>query len=327
MTMQDLEFKHPTAYSYSASYQRQLPWDIAADVTYVGRVGTHLQRERNINQLLPGTLQANPGINANALRPYPGFANIRLSENAGRSEYNGLQLSLERRFRRGLGFGLAYTLSKVQDNGSDKRNLMFNAYDDSGYWGISDNDRTHVLAVHYLYELPFWRQQDTLVKKILGGWQLSGVTFFQSGRPMSVWRGDDIAGVGDTTNQPWDLVGDPKVSDPSFSLGRTVDQNFWFNPKAFAQQAPGTFGNSGRNILRAPWFQSWDAALFKNVPLGGTRRLQIRLEVFNFLNHPNLGDTNAANGGVIIDPRSADFGRVLTKTSERNVQLGAKFSF
>ncbi len=165
------------------------------------------------------------------------------------------------------------------------------------------------------------------MKKILGGWQLSGVTFFQSGRPFSVMRGDDVAGVGDTTAQPWDLVGDPTVSSPQFSKGRNVDQSFWFNPQAFKQAAQGTFGNSGRNILRAPWFQSWDMALFKNVPLGGTRRLQLRLEVFNFPNHPNLGDANAGNGGVVNDPKSADFGRVLTKTGERNVQLGVKFMF
>ncbi len=334
MTEQDPVFNHPTAYGWSVSFQRQLPWDIAADVTYVGRVGTHLQRERNINQLLPGTKLANPGVNDFALRPYLGFATIRLSENAGRSEYNGLQLSLERRFRNGLGFGLAYTLSKLQDNGSDKRNLMYNAYDDSGYWSISDNDRTHVLAFHYLYELPFWRNQDTTLKKILGGWQVSGVTFFQSGRPLVVWRNDDRAGVGDTTPQPWDLVGDPKVSNPSFSQGTSKDQSFWFNPQAFKQPAPGTFGNAGRNPsgLRGPVFQSWDIALFKNVPLGGTRRLQFRLEAFNFINHPNIGDPNAGQsgnllGGVDVNPTSASFGRVTTKTSERNVQLGVKFMF
>ena len=97
MTMQDLQFKHPTAYDWSASFQRELPFDVAVDVSYVGRMGLHLQRERNINQLLPGTLQANPGVNVNALRPYTGFGVIRLSENAGRSIYHGLQVSVERR--------------------------------------------------------------------------------------------------------------------------------------------------------------------------------------------------------------------------------------
>ncbi|HYU41843.1 MAG TPA: carboxypeptidase regulatory-like domain-containing protein [Vicinamibacteria bacterium] len=320
MTEQDPVFKHPTAYHWSLSLQRELPLHVVADVTYVGRMGVHLQRERNINQLQPGTVQANPGVNVNALRPYLGFATIRLSENAGRSIYHGLQLNLERRFSNGLGFGAAYTLSRLRDNGSDKRNLLFNAFDDSGYWDVSDNDRTHLFNVHYLYELPFGRKQDTLVKKILGGWQISGVTYFQSGAPLHVWRSDDVAGVGDTTAQPWDLVGDPKVSNPQFSNGRSVDQNFWFNPQAFAQPAPGTFGNAGRNPVSGPIFQSWDIALFKNVPLGGSRRVQLRLEAFNFINHPNLNNPNS-------DPRSADFGRVLAKSSERNIQLGVKFSF
>jgi hypothetical protein len=333
MTMQDLQFKHPTAYDWSASFQRELPFDVAVDVSYVGRMGIHLQRERNINQLLPGTLQANPGVNVNALRPYEGFGVIRLSENAGRSIYHGLQVGLERRFRNGLGFGVAYTYSRLRDNASDKRNILFNAYSDVGYWGISDNDRTHVLNFHYLYELPFWRDQDSTLKRILGGWQISGVTYFQSGRPLTVWRGDDYAGVGESTPQPWNLVGNPQVSNPQFSRGVNTDQNLWFNPAAFAAPAPGTFGNAGRNILRSPWFSDWDIALFKSIPIGDKHRLQLRAEFFNFLNHPNLGDPNngsptaSTNGGVSIDPKSASFGRVLTKTNERNVQLGVKFTF
>jgi hypothetical protein len=174
---------------------------------------------------------------------------------------------------------------------------------------------------------------------LLGGWQVSGVTYFQSGLPLTISRSDDIAGVGDTTAQPWNLVGDPQLANPQFSNGRAVDQNFWFNTAAFARPAPGTFGNAGRNPdgLRAPSFQSWDIALFKNIPLGGRKRLQLRLEAFNFINHPNLGNsTQTAStsggastvvGGVNVDPNSADFGRVLTKTGERNIQLGAKFSF
>jgi len=163
--------------------------------------------------------------------------------------------------------------------------------------------------------------------------------YYQSGRPLSIWRAEDIAGVGDTTAQIYNLVGDPAIDNPQFSNGRAVDQNFWFNPAAFARPAAGTFGSGGRNPsgLRAPGFQSWDIALFKNVPLGGSRRIQFRLEAFNFINHPNLGDPTGGNvgpgaapatqSGVVVDPNSADFGRVLQKTSERNIQLGVKFSF
>jgi hypothetical protein len=341
MTMQDPEFKHPTAYNWSTSLQRELPLDMVVDLTYVGRMGLHLQRERNINQLAPGTVQANPGVNVNALRPYKGFATIRLSENAGRSIYHGMQLNLERRFKNGLGFGVAYTYSRLRDNGDDKRDILPLAFGDGGqaYWALSDNDRTHLFNVHYLYELPFWRKQDTVLKRILGGWQISGVTYYQSGRPLSIARAEDIAGTGETTAQYYNLVGDPNIDNPQFSAGRNVDQNFWFNPAAFARPATGTFAFSGRNPsgLRSPGFQTWDIALFKNIPLGGTKRLQLRFEAFNFINHPNLGDATqtgpgtgsapATLGGVVVDPNNADFGRVLTKTNERNVQLGVKFSF
>jgi hypothetical protein len=331
MTMQDPEFDHPTAYNWSLSFQRELPLDMALDVTYVGRMGTHLQRERNINQLAPGTIQANRNINPNALRPYKGFGVIRLSENTGRSLYNGLQLNLERRFRHGIGFGVAYTLSRLRDNADDKRDILFNAFDDAGYWGYSDNDRTHLFNIHYLIELPFARNQDTLAKKIFGGWQVSGVTYFQSGRPLPIWRAEDIAGVGETTAQPWQVVSNPKISNPQFSNGRTQDQNFWFDPTAFTAPAAGTFApvtDYGRNPVRGTALWANDIALFKNIPVGGTKRIQLRLEAFNFINHPNLGDPNSGgNANVNIDPRSADFGRVLTKTGERNIQLGLKFMF
>ena len=126
---------------------------------------------------------------------------------------------------------MAYTLSKLRDNASSKRDILYNAYDDSGYWSASNNDRTHVFNVHYLYELPLWREQDTLMKKILGGWQVSGVTYFQSGKPLPVWRGDDYAGVGDTTAQPWDLVGDPKIDNPQFSQGRDRGPELLVQPR------------------------------------------------------------------------------------------------
>ena len=321
MTAQDPVYKHPTAYTWSASFQRQLPWATVVDLTYVGRMGVHQIRERNINQLQPGTVQANPGVNSNALRPFKGFGTIRLSENAGRSLYNGLQVDVQRRFRGGLGFGVAYTLSRVEDNADGYRDTLYNSFDDSNYWGPAGYDRTHVLNFNYIYELPFLKNQEGFLGKILGGWQVSGVTFLQSGAPFWVGRGDDRAGVGDTLRQPWDVVGDPNVSDPKFSLGANQDQNFWFNTAAFREPAAGTFGNSPRNNLRGPWFWSWDMALIKNVRLNDRgHRLQLRVEAFNVLNHPNL---NAPNN----DPRSGSFGRVTAKDGNRNLQLGLKYVF
>src|SRR5690606_3881004 len=103
------------------------------DVAYVGRRGLYLQRERNINQLPLGTLHENPGVNIAALRPYRGYGVIRISENAGKSMYNSLQISADRRYTNGLKVGFAYTLSKSTDNASDKRNVLWNTYDDTLY--------------------------------------------------------------------------------------------------------------------------------------------------------------------------------------------------
>ena len=320
VTMQDPVFKHPTSYQYNLTVQRELPASISVEIGYVGRIGLYLQRERNINQLLAGTRQGNPGINPDALRPYKGFGVIRLSENAGRSEYHGLQVNVGRRFHKGLAFGVVYSLSRLTDDASNRRERLFNAYDASGFRGISSDDRTHVFNLHYIYELPFWQKQNTVFKKMFGGWQISGVTLVVSGQPLTVCRGDDVAGVGDSECQPWDIVGDTKVPNPTFSEGRNVDQNFWFNPAAFAVPAPGKFGNAGRNILRGPNFQGWDIAVFKTFPISETTKVQFRSEFFNFLNHPNLTnpDTN---------PTSPTFGRVLSKAGQRNIQFGLKLDF
>ena len=208
------------------------------EIGYVGRRGIHNQRKRNINQLLPGTLQANPGVNANALRPYLGMGIIGIAENSGESMYNGMQISVERRFATGLQFGLAYTLSRSTDNGSSLTDVLPNAYDDTAYYGLSDFDRTHVLIFNYIYDLPFLRSGHGWLSRSLGGWEISGVIQAQSGTPFSVRRNVDYAGVGPGSgNQFWDLVGDPNIEPTDFTNSAT-----WFDKSAFAQPKAGTFG-------------------------------------------------------------------------------------
>src|SRR5262245_28935530 len=235
MQGQDTVFKHPTSYMWSAGIQRELPYALVVDASYVGRRGANLQREFNINQLTAGTLQANPTVDIAALRPYTGYGAIRVSENNGRSTYHSLQLSADRRYRNGLKLGAAYTLSKSMDDGSTKRDVMYNTYDPNSYWGASVYDRRHVLTFHYIYDLPFGRSQSTMLEKMLGGWQISGATFLRTGTPLSVLRTNDIAGVGDAGfGQPYNLVGNPNVGKPQFSEGPGRDNKFWFDPTAFA---------------------------------------------------------------------------------------------
>ncbi len=318
----DTVFKHPTSYMWSGGIQREIPFGFVVDATYVGRRGLYLQRERNINQLpVEGTVQANPGVNIAALRPFRGYGAIRLSENAGRSIYNSLQLSADRRYSNGLKVGAAYTLGKSTDNASDKRNVIYDTYDDTSYEGLSNFDRTHVLSIYYIYDLPFWRNPSNLMQNVLGGWQISGATFLRSGTPFSITRNDDRAGVGDGGfGQPVDLVGDPDAgTNGKFSTGS--DDNFGFNPDAFAQAPQGRFGNAPRNILRGPGDQQWDIAFFKNFSLADTHKMQFRVEVFNFPNHPNLS-------GPVTDITSPNFGRSITKDgSRRDIQLALRYLF
>jgi Carboxypeptidase regulatory-like domain len=323
MQAQDVEFKHPTSYMWSGGIQREIPFGFIVDATYVGRRGLYLQRERNINQLQPGTLAANPGVNIAALRPYRGYGVIRLSENAAKSRYNSLQLSAERRYSNGFRFNVAYTLGKSDDSGSDKRNVLWNTYDDTIYQGPSNFDRRHVVSISYIYDLPFWRNPTNLMQNILGGWQISGATFMRTGTPFTITRSDDRAGVGDgSIGQPVDLVGDPDAgTNGKFSNG--TDDNFLFNPAAFAQVPAGAnrFGDMPRNLLRNPGDQQWDIAFFKNFSLAGAHRVQFRVEVFNFPNHPNLS-------GPEGDITSPNFGRSTSKSGDRrDIQLALRYLF
>jgi hypothetical protein len=321
MTAIDPVFNHPRAITYSAGVQREIIGGFVVDATYVGRKGKYLQREKNINQLPAGTVQANPGVNVAALVPYKGYGVIRLSENAGRSTYNSLQIGVDRRYRNGFKFGAAYTLGKSEDNASDKRNVLFNTFDDSGYWGPSSFDRRHVFTFYYIYDLPFFQGDTSLTSRVLGGWQISGSTFMRTGTPLWVTRGDDVAGVGDTFGQPWNQVGDPSNgANGNFSQG-TSDQNYWFNPAAFAKPAAGTFGNAPRDRIYNPGQYQWDIALFKNIAVHATQSIQFRAEIFNFLNHPNWN-------GAQADPTSSTFGRVTSKdNSVRDIQLSLRYVF
>ncbi len=320
-TAQDLVFKHPTSYMWSGGVQREVPFGFIVDVSYVGRRGLYLQRERNINQLPLGTLHnpANQGVNIAALRPYAGYGVIRLSENAGRSIYNSLQVSADRRYTNGFKFGFAYTLSKSTDNASDKRNVLWNTYDDTLYEGPSNFDRRHVLAFYYIYDLPFFREQDTLLANLLGGWQISGSTFMRSGTPFTVGQtNQDIAGVGDVGfGQPWSETSRANID---YKLYDGTPGSVAMDTSVFVRPANGTWGNSPRNAYYNPGEMQWDLALFKNFNVGDTRRLQLRAEAFNFLNHPNLS-------GIDSNPLSGNFGRITSKGGQRDIQLSVRFQF
>jgi hypothetical protein len=340
VTSQDPIFPNPEAWTWNVTYQRELGFDTTVEASYVGRHGLHGQRERNINQLQPGTLQANPGINADYLRPYKGIGIIRVTNNDAESVYNAFQIDVRRRFTRGFAFGVAYTLSKSMDDGSAQRDVIPNAFDAHPLWGPSDFDRRHVMVINTIYELPFFKDRSALSGRLLGGWTLNAVSQFQTGTPFSVTTGDDFAGVGPGSgSQFWIVNGDPKLdnSDKKFASS-TSDQNFWFRPNVpgstcatagtagcmFTTPAPGTFNTARvRNLLYNPGFQNHNLGMFKDFAISEGQRIQFRVEAFNWLNHPNWNGANT-------NPRNlATFGKVTTKGNggERQLQFALRYSF
>jgi hypothetical protein len=314
---QDPVYKIPRSHQWNLSYERELPLSFIMTAAYVGRTGTHLERVRNLNQLQPGTIQANPGVNTNALRPYKGFAQIDMNENAARSEYNSFQFEANRRFSQGLLFGFSYTLSKSEDNASGRRDIMFNAFDDRNYWGPSGFDTRHIVMLNYVWELPIFRRSEGLVKTALGGWQVSGNTQWQTGTPFTIGTNDDFAGIGQG-NQPWNISGN--VSYPKqFASGGASDPAQYFTVTA-SRPAAGTFGNQTRNTFYGTSFQNWNVSLFKNFAFLERQNIQFRAEFFNLPNHPNWS-------GPSTNPTTATFGKVTAKNSERNVQLALRYSF
>lgn len=334
---QDKIFKNPESWNWNVTVEREIGFKTVLEVSYVGRKGLHGQRERNMNQLLPGTRQANPGISEHALRPFQGFGPIRITNNEASSFYQGLQLGVNRRFSNGFSYGFAYTYAKSTDDGSAQRDIIPNAYDAHPLWGPSDFDNRHIAVVNFIYELPFMKNNgNAFAKAILGGWQVSGVAQFQTGRPYTVATGDDFAGVGTGSgSQLWQLNGDI-VYDGNFT--NAGEANYWLNAKPnaagqqtlFVQPRAGTFVTDRlRNIIRGSGFQNWNLSAFKNFKIGERVNIQFRADGYNFVNHPNWGGSNGDDSTfrVNVNPTNAQFGRITGKGGERNMQFGLRFGF
>ncbi len=338
VTTQSKAFKNPEAWNWNFTVERETFWNSVLSVAYVGRRGLHLQRESNINQPTAGTLQANPGVNINALRPYLGYGSIRETDNVASSIYNSLQVSWNRRFTNGLQFGLAYTLSKSLDSGSNQRDVIPNTYDAHSFWGPSEFDNRHTLVINWLYDLPIFRHSTGFKGKVLGGWQISGIAQFQTGTPCGVAASTDFAGAGLDSNFGCGNNGQYMVVDGNpvivgqFAAGGSKDPAQWFattNPNGtpiFVAPKAGTFNTQRvRDLIYQPGFQNWNLGLFKAFTINERSGFQFRAEAFNFVNHPNWG--GSSGGGVQFNPTNANFGKVTSKGGERNMQLSLRFYF
>ena len=345
VTSESRDLKSPESWQYNVAVQREVGFNTTVEIAYVGRRGLHQQLESNINQLQPGTIQANPGISENYLRPYAGYGSIRQAQDVGSSRYNGLQIDVERRFSKGFLFGFAYTLSKSMDDGSDPKDIVANTYDRTTVWGPSNYDRRHVAVINTIYQLPFYKDTSRWSGKLLGGWQLSAVVQFQTGTPFSVQTGDDFGGVGTGSGNGqgqgsrWIIAGSPSQTAQfaNQDINGNAEQKFWYafvsSTGALAKAgatpnvtppAAGTFTTQlSRNEFYNPGFQNWNGAIFKDFHVTEKQYLTFRAEGFNFLNHPNWSGANT-------DPTSKQFGQVTNKDSnqpQRQLQLSMRYTF
>ena len=188
-------------------------------------------------------------------------------------------------------------------------------------YGNISNITPQTLEISYAYALPFGRGQlllhDTgaLVDKIINGWQIAGITSFQTGQPFSVTYtapGSPIGLVSGRANRV------PGI--PLYPQHKTLNE--WFNPAAFTAPPNFTYGTSGYNMLWGPHYQNWDMNLMKNIAWKERYNLQVRADAFNVFNHPNFSVPNAA----VTNPSS--IGTVTSQVNEnRTMEFGAKFSF
>ncbi len=296
-----------SVHQVSAGFQRELFGNFTVSVDGVATWGRNLASLVNLNQPLP----TGAGGNALGARPYPAFGGfIEWRQQSGTSSYKGVDISLERRFKKGYGFGVAYTLSESRDNTSEhlttqgSNSFPQDSRNPDAWEGPSDYDVRHRLVANMVAELPFGKGKRWATSgagaTLFGGWTLSGVYTFRTGLPFTVNQANNSVGTR-MTGMP-NLVGDPKGAE-------TVDQ--WFNPAAFVAVTSGTFGNAGRNILRGPRWRTVDFSLSRRLELGSRFGAVLRWDAFNVLNRNNFGLPNRdrASGaigtitGLAGDPR------------------------
>lgn len=325
----------PYVQSWSLDVQRSLFWDSVVAVGYYGNKGTHLLGIVDLNQPRPGQL---PIVNGRpqiaeaiqAIRPFKGYDSINTVLPIMTSNYNSLQASWQKRFSTGGQVSLNYTWSKgLTTSQTDRSSSPQNVYDINADYGPSQLDRRHIFNGNFVYELPFYRNQEGVIGHILGGWQTSGIVYLYSGLPLTITTsGVDPAGQGynragsSASGRP-DLVADPRGQKGTGFLTGTP----WFNTAAFAPVCPASGpcavsrpGTSGRGVVYGPGFERVDLSLFKNIRITERVKLQFRTEAFNVFNHTNPNTVNTVQ-------TQATFGKITGYRDPREMQFGLKLSF
>jgi hypothetical protein len=306
----------PYTYEWNLNIQRQLGSGFTAQVGYVGSTSHNLYVDPNFNQPQPG-----PGSVASR-EPFPQYSQILAFLPLDRSNYNSLIVQVERRFHNGFSFLGAYTWSHSLDYGGQVSDSLDygpqNPYNWTSNYGSSNFDVRQRASVSYIYELPFGRgkvlvNQPGVARVILCGWQLSGVSSYQTGLPFTPILSFDPTNTGATAH--------PNIVAGAAFYPSNQDRSDWFNSSAFIAPAAYTYGNAGRNILRGPNTFNNDIGLLRSGTFKERFNLQFSAQAFNVFNTPQFGLPNNKVGvsttGVIT----------TVVTPERQLQLGLHLTF
>ncbi len=290
---------------------------ILFEAGYVGTRGSHLSYgSYNMNAIPVSMAPAASGQFVAPYVPYPQYPQgVTMNSWLGSSDYNALQLKAERRFANGLSFVLSYTWSKNMDVGSaGYRNPVINRNLDRG---LSANNAANRVVAAYTYQLPIGPGQPWLSKGILGnvigGWQISGITTFQSGFSLTPGLSNNNCVCGNNLAVP-NVTGNPMTG--SQTLGQ------WFNTGVFTYPAQYTVGNAGRGIITGPDLFDTDLNAEKHfaLPWREGMQLEFRAEFYNAFNHPQFTNPDVTLG-------TANFGLITSAANPRKGQLALKLYF
>jgi hypothetical protein len=303
--------KVPTTYNYQFSIQTRLPWSMVLDTAYVGTQGRHLQDNRNLNGIPYGTtflaknqdptlVAANPTalLGNNALKqaflePLQGFGSVTVYEGAATSNYNALQIGLNRRAARGLFVGVSYTYSKVLTTAStDTSSVRIDQYTREAYYGPASFDVKHNFVMNYVYLIPGLKNSNYLLKSATNGWQLSGVTSFRTGQPYT--PGFSISGAGNVnitgSNTEGARIGVVPGCNPNTGSSDPFNR---LNAACFFAPPIGSTGlDSGSNWLYNPGLINFDMSIQKEFVIKERLHFQLRADAFNVFNHANFTTLN-----------------------------------
>jgi hypothetical protein len=319
------DFKWAHAYQTNVGIQHQIGGALSVGAAYVGTFNRNLPFGRDVNYPVVTPTATSAGANIQARRPNPAYGPVLILDSDQTSNYNALQVTAALRPWHHVTVDAFYTLSKTMTSAelqnTTTQGLAQNYSRLSEEYGPADTDQRHVYSMSLNWEIEYYQGSSTVLRHVLNGWSLSPIVKLRSGLPFTVTNGNVDANLDGNTNDRANLVGDPKLANPTKAE--------WFNTAAFVQNPAvtgvATDGNASRNLLYGPAYHNVDMTISRSFGLQGGARLSVRIEGTNIFNTVSLGQPGVSVPAA--GATSATFGVIRTAAAMRKLQLGLRLTF